>query len=267
MRLKHNKKRNTAFIYEVLIKELSKASMKNLHKKKEKIIFILKEFFSKCAPLRQELDIHQSFDDLSNIQEPMVRKIILEARKQYKDLDKNNLDREKSRVINIINKEFGQDSWNTFVRDYKKLATVEQAFFSTTNPKKQVFLEEKLIKMLTFPKEENKQFPTVNNLALKTFLEKFNKGYGSVLNENQKTLLNKYITSYEDNGSELKIYLYSELDRLKEGLKKQSENNPDINLILNKIQHYSSKKFDRKMLQEIIKIQALVEEMTNADNT
>ena len=36
MKMKHNKKRNTAFMYEVLIKELSKASMNNLQEKKEK---------------------------------------------------------------------------------------------------------------------------------------------------------------------------------------------------------------------------------------
>ena len=235
MRLKHNKKRNTAFIYEVLIKELSKASMKNLQEEKNKIVLILKEFFSRGSALRKELDIHQSFENTSNLEEVVIRKIIAEARRQHQNLNKSEIEREKSKIINIINKEFGQGSWNTFVGNYKKLATVEQAVFSVSSPKKQVFLEERLIKILSKKDQEKKQFPTVNNLTLKTFLEKFNKGYGDVLNENQKKLLNKYITSHEDNGSGLKIYLYEELDRLKEKLNKQAERNTDLGKILKKI--------------------------------
>ena len=271
MRLKHNKKRNTAFIYEVLIKELSKASMYNLQEKKNKIVFVLKEFFSKGTPLKQELEIHQSFEDLPALQESVVQKIILEAKKQSEGLNQDLIEREKSKIINIINKEFGQESWDTFIKDYKKIATVDQVVFSKTNPKKQVFLEEKLIKLLNPSDTEKKQFPNVNNLTLKTFLEKFNKGYGEALNENQKKLLNKYITSYEDDGAQLKIYLYTEVDRLRECLNKQissdDANGAKYKLILERIKNYSTKKFDRKMLQEVIKIQALVEETTNANNT
>ena len=45
-------------------------------------------------------------------------------------------------MIKIAEK--GQNSWDTFVTDYKKIATVNQVVFSKTNPKKQVFLEQKL---------------------------------------------------------------------------------------------------------------------------
>ena len=47
MKFSHNKKRNTAFIYETLIMEFSKASMKKQNQRKQKILLILKEFFSK----------------------------------------------------------------------------------------------------------------------------------------------------------------------------------------------------------------------------
>jgi hypothetical protein len=267
MKLKHNKKRNTAFIYEVLIKELSKASMHNLQERKTKIINILKEFFSKGTPLKKELEIYRSFNDLSDADEATIQKIISEARDQASALNHKKTYESQTKVINLINKSLGQESWDTFVRNYKKVATVNQAIFSKLNPKKQIFLEQKLIQTLMESKTEKKPFPNINKLTLSTFLEKFNSEYGKTLNEHQKELLNKYIISYKDNGLELKMFLYNELDRLKEILKKEINNKNDnslkFELILEKIKNYSNKKIDRKMITEVIKIQSLTGEVNN----
>ena len=137
-----------------------------------------------------------------------MQKIIFEARTQADRLNSKEVYDQKTKIINLINKSLGQESWNNFVSDYKKLATVSQVIFSDKSPKKQVMLEEKLTRMLTEVKESKKPFPNVNKLALKSFLNKFNDQYEKALNENQKNLLNKYITSYKDDGLELKMYLY-----------------------------------------------------------
>tara|TARA_B100000287_G_C20539714_1_gene744155 strand:- start:214 stop:1029 length:816 start_codon:yes stop_codon:yes gene_type:complete len=267
MKFRHNKKRNTAFIYEVLIKELSKASMKNLQERKRRVVHILKSFFSKDMPLKRELDIYHSFNELSGEDKNFVQKIIFEARTQADRLNSKEIYDQKTKIINLINKSLGQESWNNFVSDYKKLATVSQVIFSDKSPKKQVMLEEKLTRMLTEVKESKKPFPNVNKLALKSFLNKFNDQYEKALNENQKNLLNKYITSYKDDGLELKMYLYEEIGSLKSSLQavleKDSSASPKINLILEKMNGYSSKNIDRNMITEIIKIQALVEEIKN----
>ena len=42
---RHNKKRNTGFLYETLIKELTKTIVNNDVEKKSKVIFIIKEYF------------------------------------------------------------------------------------------------------------------------------------------------------------------------------------------------------------------------------
>ena len=47
MRLKHNKKRNTAFVYETLVRELTESVVKNNKNKQNKIVSIIKEHFSK----------------------------------------------------------------------------------------------------------------------------------------------------------------------------------------------------------------------------
>jgi hypothetical protein len=43
MRLRHNKKRNTAFVYEAIIRELTKSVIKSDTVKKTKVISIIKE--------------------------------------------------------------------------------------------------------------------------------------------------------------------------------------------------------------------------------
>jgi len=270
MKLRHNKKRNTAFIYEVLIGELSKASMHSLQEKKQNVLNILKSFFSKNAPLREELEIYKSFDDLDNVEEKTIEKIISEARNCAANLDRAYIYENQTKIINLINKKLGPKSWESFIREYKKMATINQAVFSKASPKKQVFVEKKLVELLTDPEKiEKKPFPTINKLTLKTFLEKFNEQYSGTLNENQKSLLSKYVTSYEDDGLELKVFLYEEIDRLKESLKKEIKNSkepsPKFEMILEKINGYSEKKLDRKLITEVIKIQSLVSEINNAD--
>ena len=267
MKMKHNKKRNTAFIYEVLINELSKSSMNNLQERKHKIINILKSFFYKGSPLKEELEIYHSFNNLDGLEEKTVQKIIFEARDQALRLNSDNVSRAKSKIINLINKDLGKNSWETFVKNYKKMATINQAIFIKTSPKKQVFLEQKLIDMSQTTAENKKQFPNVNKLALKKFLENFNSQY-SGLNENQKKLLNFYITSYKDDGLELKTYLYSELDRLKESLMQHTqgqENGEKIKLVLERINNYSNMEVDKNVVTEVIKIQSLLEEINNAN--
>ncbi len=45
MRLKHNKKRNTAFVYEALVRELTESVVNNNKYKQKKIFSIIKEKF------------------------------------------------------------------------------------------------------------------------------------------------------------------------------------------------------------------------------
>ena len=46
MKLKHNKKRNTAFVYEALVREVAKAVVRKDEKRKNLIVKIIKENFS-----------------------------------------------------------------------------------------------------------------------------------------------------------------------------------------------------------------------------
>ena len=60
MKTRHNKKRNTAFIYESLIKEATAAIIKNDHDTKKKVVTILKKHFSEGSILKSHLDCYRS---------------------------------------------------------------------------------------------------------------------------------------------------------------------------------------------------------------
>ena len=54
--MKHNKKRNTAFIYETLSRELTKAIVDKDAKRKSMVVSLVKEHFSAGSVLTQELN-------------------------------------------------------------------------------------------------------------------------------------------------------------------------------------------------------------------
>ena len=56
MKLKHNKKRNTAFLFESLVREMTKAVVNKDMEGKQKVLSIIKEHFHKGTELYKEGD-------------------------------------------------------------------------------------------------------------------------------------------------------------------------------------------------------------------
>tara|TARA_R110000824_G_scaffold269719_1_gene458175 strand:- start:411 stop:1217 length:807 start_codon:yes stop_codon:yes gene_type:complete len=266
MKLSHNKKRNTAFIYEMLIKELSKASMHNIIDKKKQILSIIKESFSKEKLMRRELEIYKSFEDVEKLEKNIVEKVIIESKKQFMNLDRKKIFDEQTRTISKINKVLDGDAWSTFIPEFRKVATINQILNQNLSPKNQVLLEKKFVEGMQPDLDNKKPFPNINNLAVKTFVEKFNDEYSASLTENQKTLLNKYISSYEDRGIGLKTYLYEEIDRIKEQLSLSLEDQDTktakkIKKIVERMNNYNQRKVDKSFIAEIMRAQLLAEEI------
>ena len=60
MKIKHNKKRNTAFLFEALIREITKAAIRGDKKKKNIALKIIKEHFAKNGELYKELQLYKN---------------------------------------------------------------------------------------------------------------------------------------------------------------------------------------------------------------
>ena len=277
MKLKHNKKRNTAFLFESLIREMTKAVVNKDSGKKQKVLFIIKEHFRKGTELSKELEIYKSVLSNESIEAKLAEKVILEAKTQHTDIDKEKIFLEQSALINVVNKELSKDTFSNFVPNYKSLATLYQIFNTKLAPKKKVLLENSICEHISIKVEEQKaaaQVPS-DKLVMNTFISKFNDAYSENLSEQQQSLLNKYVTSFADNGVELKLFLNEEIGRLRSTIKSSIATADFINddmlqektsKLLEVIDDFKNKNIDPSLIKKVLKIQHLTEEITNNGN-
>tara|TARA_Y100000034_G_C6842521_1_gene381306 strand:- start:93 stop:926 length:834 start_codon:yes stop_codon:yes gene_type:complete len=275
VKLKHNKKRNTAFLYETLIKELTKATIKKNEQKKGRLVALIKEHFDKSTLLRKELELYRALHDDEVVTPYTAEKLIFEARRKYTDLDKKELFREQTTLINKMNKIFSKSIFSNFIPNYKNLATINQIFDDDISIKKRVILEENLISRLSKKSAEKEDLKPIDSLVYKTFIEKFNKEYSGKLFAEQKELLSKYISFFANNGLELKMYLNEEIGRLKhviqeslntEEIKNDSEMIGKTKEVLELLEGFQLQTIDSKMIKKVLQVQSLIKELELKEN-
>jgi hypothetical protein len=269
-KFKHNKKRNTAFIYECLVVELTKAVLGNDKNSQSNIKSIIKEHFKKDSALLNDLRIYQAITETKDVAQDAAAKILEEAKKQKSSIDSKQLFNEQNKVINKINKSLSTNFFSNFIPNYKDLASVSQIFNTSVSIKSRVLLEQEVIGAMSKTEEDKQEMLPVDSLTYKIFTQKFNEQYSDSLLEEQKVLLEKYISSFKDNGLELKIHLDQEIGRLKEEVQQCSSNNviqenemlkqklSQVSEILN---GFASQAPDEEMLTKVISIQSLVKEI------
>ena len=269
MKIKHNKKRNTAFVYEALIRELTKAVIKEDMDRKQMVASVIKEHFSKGSELKRELEIYQGVVDTKGLSKEVIERILSEARIDFDKLNQDRIFAEQSKLISTINKSLGVQVYDNFVPNYKDLATVYSIFNKSTPAKNRVLLEQKLVDNNTV--EANTRSSSIkepiDNLVYKSFVKRFNDKYHTSLNESQKNLVTKFVTSFADDGLELKMFLNEEVGTLKENLKdfiESSENDQlkgQVNKIIGVLDQMKDKQVDIGMVETILKVQQLKQEI------
>jgi len=270
MKLKHNKKRNTAFLYESLIRELTKSIINKDDKNKDQIILVIKEHFNEDTLLYRELKLYSTLNETYGLSPNMAEKLIFEVKKEHSTIDKKRLFAEQTKLINKINKIVSKSIFSNFVPNYKDLATIYQVF-NINSIKKKILLEQNIFGRLTYGnKKEDTNMKTMGNLVYKSFVKRFNGKYSEKLLEEQKTLLNKYITSFLDNGIELKVYLNEEITRLKENISSaldMKEVQDDLDMltktkeVMSILENFKKEKIDKALINKVLKIQDLVKEI------
>jgi hypothetical protein len=276
MRLKHNKKRNTAFVYEALVRELTESVVKNNRNKQNKIVSILKDHFTNDSVLREELGLYKTIYETRHIKKNIAERIIYQVKEKHDSLDKRRLFQEQSALINKINRTLSTKVYSNFVPNYKTIASVYSIFQDALPVKDRVLLEENIIDQMSASVEiaqETQQQQPIDSLVYSTFVAKFNEEYSESLNENQKLLLNNYISSFDDNGIELKIYLNEEIGRLKQELNKANEKSVDnpmfkekLDKVYSILENTKNKEIDTETLEIVLNTQQLLEEMEKDDD-
>ena len=221
MKNRHNKKRNTAFVFEALAREATVAIIKGDAETKAKVVSIVRKHFTGDSLLKKDLECYRSLYENQNIDEATSKKIVEAVMAAKRLIDPDGLFKQQTEVIKDINKELSPQTFNNFVPSYKSLATIAK-MFNTNSPKQSVMLEAKIVQGMISNTEVSKLEP-IDSITFVTFTKKFNQKYGDALLREQKELLNQYISSFSSEELEIKIYLNRELGRLKESLEKATD--------------------------------------------
>ena len=269
MKTRYNKKRNTAFVYEALIREGTSAILQQDVPRRAKVISVIKKHFKSGTILRKDLECYQSLYENQVENKDDCKSILKEARLQKSFLNPEILFKEQTSLIHDINKEIKADVFGNFVPNYKSLANIYQMFSFSSSPKDKVLLEKLVIGNMLIEKTDQEEAPHIDDIVIESFVKKFNEKYDKELLQEQKTLLNLYIKSFVDNSLEFKIYLNEEITRLKEGIEsaktlEEFVADPDMlektSQVLNKLDSFKETEINENIILSVLKIQSLHKE-------
>ena len=262
MKVKYNKKRNTAFLYETLVKELTKSIVAKDENRKKVILGILKEHFGKNSILHKELDVYKSLYETKGVEQNIANKMIQEAKRVYFSLSQQDIFNQQTQVINKVNKQLEPSVFSTFLPNYKDLATISQLFDDNVSIKHKVLLEQQVETMLTESVALKEQMRPIYNIIYKQIIKKFNERYSETLLEEQKTLFSKYILSYADD-VDFMVYLNEEIGRIKKVFSEASLKDSEKQQLINKIDELKNKPVDKEIIESVLSFQSLAKELNS----
>jgi len=270
MKTRHNKKRNSAFVYEALVREATVAMLKRDTARCNTAVKIIKKHFKDGSLLRYDLECHRSLYENQNLDKETSEKILREAKMANRLLDAEGLFSEQSELIRDINKDLESTVFGNFVPNYKSLASIAQIFSDKVSPKHQVILENEIVKNMMNASPASAPQPEIDHIVVRAFTEKFNNKYDKDLLAEQKELLTYYISSFADNALELKMFLNEEIARLKtqlegarntEDIKNDNEMLQKTDQIIARLNEFTHCSVDDTVLLTILKTQSLVKEI------
>jgi hypothetical protein len=275
MKIKHNKKRNTAFVFESLMREATVAVIKGDTDKQEKVIQIIRKHFKEDSELKKHLECYRSLYENQNLSTETSEKILREAKIASRLIDPTGLFKSQSELINDINSDLSPDVFSNFVPNYKTLATIDQIFCQKLAPKTRIMLENTIVENMSKTAPPAAIQEDIDKTTVNCFVEKFNEKYTDTLVEEQKQLLSHYIASFTDNAVSLKVFLNEEIGRLKVAISESktseiftadSEMKQKAEQIIEKLDGFKKAEINDEILLTVLKTQQLVREISNGSD-
>ena len=287
MKVKHSKFKNTAILFELLVKQITHEVLSNSTKNvSEKII---KEFFSSNKELAKELRLYNQIvkEKYSSIDDAKL--FLEEVAKERVKLDENKLNREKYNLIKTIKESYDLDKFlSSNLQNYKLLASVYKIFETKTLGRKveirdfidsnNTILEHVTNKRIaTKPTDAlyesfKQQSEDLRLLTYKLLIENFNKKYSN-LDDSQKGLLREFINNVT-NTSTFPKFIEEETKKVLSNLIKESKTiNDKVTKIKisEMIKLYKSEKFlkenQEKQVSVLMLTYELLKEVKNVNST
>ena len=251
MKLSHNKKRNIGLVYELLLRSISSSLVEGNQKKANLSLDIMKKRFAPGTEIYSEFRIFNAIMNTSIKDTAVAAGILTEAKNAIKNINHNNLDIEKSKLISEINKVIKDpDFFKRKVPNYKEFATVGTVINhwkkgDLSNLSQQVINEQRLVEFMLKEKADQQKIEEMtdsqaDNLVVKIMTEKINKNYQN-LNLEQKKILREYaVYGNEKNSKEFDKFILEIKTNSLASLKKLKESS-DNKIILSKIKNVIEK--------------------------
>jgi hypothetical protein len=287
MKVKHSKFKNTAILFELLVKQITQEVLSNSTKNiSEKII---KEFFSSNKELAKELKLYNQIvkEKYSSIDDAKL--FLEEVSKERTKLDENKLNKEKYNLIKTIKESYDLDKFlSSNLQNYKLLASVYKVFEAKTMGRKveiRDFIDSNntILEHITHKKISSKQADNLYEsfkqqsedlrlLTYKLLIENFNKKYSN-LDDSQKGLLREFINNVT-NTSTFPKFIEEETKKVLANLVKESKGITDKVTkikISEMIKLYKSDKFlkenQEKQVSVLMLTYELLKEVKNVNST
>jgi hypothetical protein len=272
MKLTHNKKRNTLFLYESLVREYTKAKLDKDEQKIFEVRNLLAEYFSEGKVLKEELKLYKAVLDTENVDKELAEKILNESKRLFLGLNQDHIFQQQSSMIAKVNRKLTPKFFGNYVPNYKNIATVQQIFGQKADVPTRMLLERQLVEKMTSKKETLEEInDKIDKYVIHSYVNAFNKKYSDLL-ENQKNLLKKYMTTDEDDNTDFIIFLNEELQSISTKLnsahkvaevKEDKEITKKLFEVKKKFETLKNEELDEKYLQKVLKYQKLVHELEN----
>lgn len=223
----HNKKRNTALLYEFLIRTISSALVENDKKKSSIALKILRRYFKPGTQLYKEFRIFNALVKTTVSADSVATSILKEARTAIGSLDYNALDREKSLLIRSINHMIKDENfYDQPIAEYRLYATIQTLFNEWRRPAGTADIvslanyENQLREWLIAEKKKEDhtlidESPGTTRLLMKVMMKKLNEKYSDALNEDQKEIIKAYAFS---TANEDQTTIKKKLEEVRSGL-------------------------------------------------
>lgn len=237
MKIKHNKLKNTAILFECLVKQMTTDFMSSNH---SPALQFIKKYFKEGTQLKKELNLYNNIINSKIKEENRFVNYIDEVLKLKKNIiNESKLSNEKYNIIKEIKSNYDINNIFSYnVPNYKLAASIYKLFSGiAVNESLDSFVNTKFIiiksilqNKITTPISElsilNEQSPEIKQMATKLLIEKFNKKY-SKLSINQRNLLKEYINNVE-NKNTLKFYVLDIIPKISKKINEVSKKQDDI---------------------------------------
>ena len=101
MKNKHNKKRNTAFVFEALAREATVAIIKGDAERKQKVVSIVRKHFADDSILRKDLECYRSLYENQDLDEKTSNKILESVMISKRLIDPEGLFKQQTELIKL----------------------------------------------------------------------------------------------------------------------------------------------------------------------